>query len=75
LSGRCSGFLIPDLKLNIYSGMFKRKKTMEQDFDGESNFDEKAEEIPINDKRRFNERGERIDASDAKPAEQAKSAR
>jgi molecular chaperone GrpE len=55
--------------------MFKRKKTMEQDFDGESNFDEKAEEIPINDKRRFNERGERIDASDAKPAEQAKSAR
>src|SRR6476659_6351287 len=43
--------------------MFKKKKMVEQDF-RENESAEKDGEIPVNDRRRFNERGDRIDGAD-----------
>jgi len=53
--------------------IFKRKKMNEQDFNDE--ISENSQEIPINDKRRFNDAGERIKFEDEKLQEPAKSAR
>ncbi len=47
----------------------------EQDFNNEDSFDEGGREIPINDKRRFNERGERVGGADETPKEPVKSPR
>jgi molecular chaperone GrpE len=52
--------------------IFKKKKMNEQDFNDEI-LDEN--EIPVNDKRRFNNAGERIKFEDEKPQEAARSAR
>jgi molecular chaperone GrpE len=51
--------------------IFKKKKMNEQDFNDEI-LDEN--EIPVNDKRRFNNAGERIKFEDEKPQEAARSA-
>lgn len=47
----------------------------EQDFSKDKNFEEQGQEIPIHDKRRFNEKGERVGGADEAPAEPAKSPR
>ena len=39
---------------------FKSKKMSEQDYNNEEYTEEETQEIPINDKRRFNEEGERV---------------
>jgi len=52
--------------------IFKKKKMNEQDFNDEI-LDEN--EIPVNDKRRFNNAGERIKFEDEKPQEATRSAR
>jgi molecular chaperone GrpE len=52
--------------------IFKKKKMNEQDFNDEI-LDEN--EIPVNDKRRFNNAGERIKFEDERPQEAARSAR
>jgi len=54
--------------------MFKRKKMNEQEFDKDDVL-EGTGEIPVNDKRRFNDRGERINFSEEQPKEPARSAR
>jgi molecular chaperone GrpE len=59
---------------------FSKKKMSEQDFNNEELLDDILEEgdgkIPVNDKRRFNEKGERINFDEDKPAaEQVKPAR
>jgi molecular chaperone GrpE len=54
--------------------MFKKKKMNEQDFNDEV-LENIEDEIPVNDKRRFNEAGERIKFDDEKPKESVKSAR
>jgi len=53
--------------------IFKKNKMNEQDFNDE-NFEEK-QEVPVKDKRRFNEAGERIKFEDEKPQERSISAR
>jgi len=58
-----------------FMSWFSKKKMNEQDFDEEEIFEENemdAEETPVNDKRRFNESGERIktDVKDEKKAKQ-----
>lgn len=48
----------------------------EQDFNNEEIFEEQRDEnIPVNDNRRFNERGERANFEEDKPREQVKSQR
>lgn len=48
----------------------------EQEFNNEEIIEEENEEsIPVNDKRRFNREGERVDAAEDKPKEAAKSSR
>ncbi len=56
---------------------FKSKKMSEQDFNEEEILEGQAEDIPANDKRRFNNEGGRIDmdAKDEKSKEAVKSAR
>ncbi len=44
---------------------FKSKKMSEQDYNNEEYNEEETQEIPINDKRRFNEEGERVKADKA----------
>lgn len=53
--------------------IFKKKKMNEQDFNDE--ISEERQEIPVNDKRRFNDEGERIRFGDEKPQEPVKSQR
>ncbi len=56
---------------------FKSKKMNEQNYTDEEILDGETEEIPVNDKRRFNNEGERIemDGKDEKSKEPVKSAR
>lgn len=56
---------------------FRSKKMNEQDFNEEEILEGIAEDVPVNDKRRFNTEGERIgfDAKDEKSKEPVKSAR
>jgi molecular chaperone GrpE (heat shock protein) len=49
--------------------MFKRKKMVEQEF-REQEFTEDDEKIPVNDRRRFNDKGERM-AGDEQPIKEA----
>jgi molecular chaperone GrpE len=51
--------------------IFKKKKMNEQDYNDEL----LDNEIPVNDKRRFNDAGERIKLEDEKPQDPARSAR
>ncbi len=54
--------------------MFKKKKMNDQDTDVDELFDGPDEKIPVNDKRRFNGKGERI-ADDEGPESPSKSLR
>lgn len=56
---------------------FKSKKMNEQNYTDEEILDGETEEIPVNDKKRFNNEGERIemDGKDEKSKEPVKSAR
>jgi molecular chaperone GrpE len=54
--------------------MFKRKKMADQDF-REDDFSEDEGKIPVNDRRRFNEQGERIADAEEPPRPPVKSAK
>jgi len=54
--------------------MFGRKKMVEQDF-REEDISEQDDTIPINDRRRFNEQGERLDSIDEPQKQPVKSAK
>ena len=58
---------------------FNKKKMNEQDFDNEEFLedilDENGEKIPVNDKRKFNSEGERVNFDEEKPQQQVKSQR
>lgn len=47
----------------------------EQDFNNEEIIEETEENIPVNDKRRFNAKGERVNFDEEKPKDSVKSAR
>ena len=49
--------------------MFKKKKMSEQDFENEGPINGQEGKIPVNDKRRFNEQGERV-ADDPEPSKE-----
>lgn len=55
--------------------MFKKKKMNGTDFNNEGFEEEQAHKIPVNDKRRFNEQGERVAGDPEPPKEPVKSAR
>ena len=54
---------------------FNKKKMNEQDFNNEEIIEETEENVPVNDKRRFNAKGERVNFEEEKPKEPVKSAR
>src|SRR5438105_12683141 len=55
--------------------MFKKKKMSERETDSEELLENRDEKIPVNDKRRFNGKGERIAADDDAPRQPVKPAR
>jgi molecular chaperone GrpE len=55
--------------------MFKRKKMNGQDFNNEEIIEEQDGQIPVNDKRRFNSDGERVNTDPEEPKGPVKSAR
>jgi molecular chaperone GrpE len=55
--------------------MFKKKKMNEQDFDKEGPINGQEGKIPVTDKRRFNEQGERVASDPEIPKEPVKSFR
>jgi molecular chaperone GrpE len=54
--------------------MFKRKKMVDQEFN-EEGFSDEGEKIPFNDRRRFNEQGERIETPEEPRKEPVRSAK
>ena len=54
---------------------FNKKKMNEQDFNNEEIIEEIEESIPVNDKRRFNAKGERANFEEEKPKDAVKPAR